>query len=193
MRGLLARQPARRLGLVHAAHAAAHAAHAAAAAALLLLFLDLGDQGLGGEHETGDRGGVDERRLGHLGGVDDAGLHQVLVLAGGGVGAAVAVGRQQRLDDHRTLFAGVVGDLAGRLLESAADDGDAHPDVALGVHLFDPPDGAPPRDAAAGHDALRDRRLGGVHGVLDASLLLLHLAVGRLAHTADSVPADHLG
>ena len=37
------------------------------------------------------------------------------------------------------------------------------------------------RHAAAGDDALGDRRPGGVQGVLDAALGLLHLGLGRRA------------
>ena len=37
------------------------------------------------------------------------------------------------------------------------------------------------RDAAARHDALLDGRARGMHGILDASLLFLHLGLGRRA------------
>ena len=54
-------------------------------------------------------------------------------------------------------------------------------------------DGAQQRDAAARDDALFDGRLGGVHGVLDARLLLLHLGLGRGADLDDGHAADELG
>src|SRR5947208_8378056 len=123
--------PRRESVLVHAAHAAAR--HAARTALALVLLLDLGDHGLSGEHQTGDRRRVEQRGLGDLGGVDDAGRHQVLELAGGRVEAAGAVVGQELLDDDRALLAGIGRDLAGRLLERAADDVDTHPDVALGL------------------------------------------------------------
>ena len=48
------------------------------------------------------------------------------------------------------------------------------------------------RDAAAGDDALLDRRAGRVHRVLDARLLLLHLGLGRRADLDDRDAADEL-
>ena len=53
-------------------------------------------------------------------------------------------------------------------------------------------DGAQQRDTAAGDDALFDGRLGGVHGVLDAGLLLLHLGLGRGTDVDDGDTADEL-
>ena len=49
------------------------------------------------------------------------------------------------------------------------------------------------RHAAAGHDAFFDRGLRGVHRVLDARLLLLHLGLGRRADLDDGDAADQLG
>ena len=46
------------------------------------------------------------------------------------------------------------------------------------------------RDTATRHDALFDRRLGGVHRVFDASLLFLHLGLGRRAHLDHGHAAD---
>ena len=48
-------------------------------------------------------------------------------------------------------------------------------------------------NAAAGDDAFLDRRAGGVHGVLNASLLLLHLGLGCGADLDDGDAADQLG
>jgi hypothetical protein len=48
-------------------------------------------------------------------------------------------------------------------------------------------------DAAAGHDALFDRRTGGVQGVFDAGLLLLHLDFSRGTHLDDGNTAGELG
>ena len=60
-----------------------------------------------------------------LGRVDDAGLDQVLVLLGGGVEAERALAVLDLLDHDRAVDARVVGDLAQRLLDRAADDVDA--------------------------------------------------------------------
>ena len=65
--------------------------------------------------------------------------------------------------------------------------------VALGLDLVDRFDGAQQRDAAAGDDAFLDGRLGGVHGVLDAGLLFLHLGLGGSADLDDGDAADELG
>src|SRR5215218_1621712 len=179
--------------LVHPAHAATHAAAARHAALTLVLLLDLGDHRLGGQHQARDGSGVEQRGLGHLGRIDDAGRDQVLELAGGRVVAAVAVGGEELAHDHRALFARVHRDLAGRLLERPADDVDAYADVALGLDRLDSLDGAQQGHAAAGDDALLDGRLGGVHGVLDAGLFLLHLGLGRGTHLDHGDAADELG
>ena len=47
--------------------------------------------------------------------------------------------------------------------------------------------------AAAGHDAFLNSGAGGVQGVLDAELLLLHLGLGRGAHLDDGHAAGQLG
>ena len=49
------------------------------------------------------------------------------------------------------------------------------------------------RDAAAGDDALFDRRAGGRERVLDAVLLLLQLDLGRRADLDDRHAAGQLG
>ena len=53
--------------------------------------------------------------------------------------------------------------------------------------------GAQQRDAAARHDAFLHRGAGGVEGVLDAILLLLHLDLGRAADANDRDAAGELG
>ena len=49
------------------------------------------------------------------------------------------------------------------------------------------------RHAAAGDDAFLDRRAGGVQGVFDARLLLLHLGLGGGADLDDGHAAGQLG
>ena len=53
--------------------------------------------------------------------------------------------------------------------------------------------GAEQRDAAARNDAFLDRRAGGVEGVVDAVLLLLHLDLGRAADADHRDAAGELG
>src|SRR5207302_6420874 len=91
--------------------------------AFLLRLLD--DDRLGGEEERRDRRCVLQRRAGHLGGVDDAGLHEVLVLAGRGVEALALRELADLLDHDAALEAGVGGDLLQRRLKRAAHDDDA--------------------------------------------------------------------
>ena len=87
-----------------------------------------------------------------------------------------------RVDDDRALEAGVVGELAERLLERAHDDLRARPLVRIPEAIeLDRLDSVQERDAAARDDALLEGRPGGLQRVLDAVLLLLHLRLGRSA------------
>src|SRR5215470_13754529 len=160
-----------------------------------LLLGNLGDQGLGCEHQRGDRSRVLQRRARHLRRVDDSGLDQVLELLRFGVEAhVVALLGLDAFDDHCAFVAGVLGDLAQRLLESALNNVDA--DLFVFVFEFEGFEGlrgADQRDAAARHDPLFDRRARGVHGVLDASLLLFQLGLGRGADLDHGDASDQLG
>ena len=81
--------------------------------------------------------------------------------------------------DDAAVLAGVVGDLVERGRAGADDDLVADL-LVVGQPLgLDGRGRAEQGDAAAGEDALLERRAGGVQGVLDAGLLLLHLALGR--------------
>ena len=71
-------------------------------------------------------------------------------------------------------------------------DVDADLLVALELQAVERLAGADQRDAAAGDDALFDRRLRRVHRVLDARLLLLHLGLGRRTDLDDGDAADEL-
>ena len=106
----------------HAGHSAAHAA-ATAAGGRRGFFGALGHEGFGGEDQAGDGGRVLQGGTGHFGRVHDALGDQVAELAGRGVVALA--GLLDLLDDDRAFDTGVVRDLAGRLFEGAADDGDA--------------------------------------------------------------------
>src|SRR5882762_6487667 len=163
----------------NSAPARATAGHRRRLVLLLLLYHDA----LGREEQARDGGGVLQCRTGDLRGVDDARRHQILELIGLGVVAEVLVLRLLHLpDDDRAFSARVLGDDADRLLERAAHDLDAGlliVIVTLGLveRLLTPEQ----RHAAPRHDALLDRRTSGMQRVLDPSLLLLHLGLGRRA------------
>src|SRR5262249_9662121 len=96
------------------------------------------------------------------------------------------------LHDDRTLESGVGRDPAQRLFNGALHDVDADLLVAGELQIIQYLAGANQRDAAAGDDALFDRRLRRVHRVLDARLLLFPLALGRRAALEDRDAADQL-
>src|SRR4051812_29795133 len=183
---------AERWWLHHAAHAA-HVGHAAAGAGAVLLG-GLGDDRLGGEDVLRDRRGVLQRRARDHGGVDDARADEVDHLAGGGVQALARGGLADVVDDDRALVAGVLRDLAERLLERADDDLRARL-LVLDVERVevDRLDRLEQRHAAARHDALLEGRAGGLQRVLDAVLLLLHLRLGGRADLHDGDAAGELG
>ena len=160
-----------------------------------LLLRRLRDHGLGRDHETGDRCGVLQRDAHDLGRVDDAGAQHVDILLGLGVEAeSLRLVLEHLADDDRTLHARILGDLADRGLKRPEHDVDAGLDVCIvAAELADRRLGAQQRDAAAGHDAFLDRRLGRVHRVVDAVLLLLDLDLGRTADADDRHAAGELG
>src|SRR5712671_178605 len=180
-------------GLVHAAHA--HAACAGCSGGGCFgVFLDVGDEGFGGEHQARDGGCVLQREAGDLGWVDDAHLDHVAVLAGLGVEAEVFfLGVADFADHNGTFMAGVESDLAGRLFESAAHDACTNGFVIVELELFDDRDATEQRRAAAGDDTFLDSRAGGVHGVLDTRLLFLQFGFGGCADFDDGNAADQLG
>src|SRR5262245_42418534 len=149
---------------------------------LFLLLGRLGDQGVAGQEQRRDASGVLERRADHLGWVDDAVLDHVRELAGAGVEAEVLFfGLQHLAGNNAAVFAGVVHELRDRRLAGADDDVVADVFVvceALGLEAFG---SAEQSHAAARKNAFLHGRAGGVHSVLDAGLLLLHLALGRRA------------
>ena len=97
-------------------------------------------------------------------------------------------------DDDRAFHARVLGDLPDRRFERLQHDADAGLLVGvLALELGDRALGAQQRDAAARHDALLDRRAGGVERVVDAILLLLDLDLGRAADADHRDAAGELG
>ncbi len=105
-----------------------------------------------------------------------------------------AVSASVMADDDRTLHARVLRDLADRGLKRPEHDVDAGLDVGIvAAELSDRRLGAQQCDAASGHNAFLDGRLGCVHRVVDAVLLLLDLDLGRTADADDRHAARQLG
>src|SRR5690606_25062236 len=182
--------------LHHAAHATHASGHAARHSAARALFLGLvGDDGFGGEQETGDRGRVLQGSARDLGRVDDAGLDQVLELAGGSVEAVGTGLTLDLLDDDGTFVAGVAGDEAGRGVQRLADRSSAGLLVTLealdgGGHSSA---GTDESRSTAGDDAFFDGGAGGRQRIFDAVLLLLELHLGGCADLDDGNAAGQLG
>src|SRR5690606_32654686 len=132
---------------------------------------------------------------GDLGGIDDAGLDEVLVGAGGDVVAVGALGGEDLLDDDGAFDTGVEAELLEGSLDGAADDLGAGLLVTLGGGDggVDGLGWAQEGDTTAGDDAFGDGGAGGVEGVLDALLLLLHLGLGGGADVDDGHAAGELG
>src|SRR5690606_28895805 len=164
------------------------------AGGLLFLLRLVDHEGLGGEQHARDRGGVGDGVAGHLHRVDDALRDEVAVLAGGGVVAVAGLQVADLGDDDVALLAGVLRDPAQRLVQRAAQRLGAGGLVARQAEGFEALLGdVDQRDAAAGDDALLDRRAGRRDGVLQAVLLLLQLHLGGGADPPDADAAGQLG
>src|SRR5260370_4517356 len=181
-------------GLVHAAHAAARACGTAGCCTLLFVFLEFSDERFGGEHQARDGGCVLQRQASDLGRVDDAHLDHVAIVAGVRVEAVVFILRLADLADYHSAFVtSVQRDLASRLFESALHDANADSFVIMQLELLDGRKAVQKGSDAAGDDAFLNWCAGGVHSVLDASLLLLQLGFGRSANLDDRNAAHQLG
>src|SRR5699024_7830319 len=162
---------------------------------LVLLFLLLDDQGLGGENQGGDRSGVAQRRAGDFDGVDDSGADEVAVLTGRGVVALTGFEVGHLGHDDVTVLAGVLGDPAQRLDDSALDDLSTggriagQSEVVSAEHLR----GMDQSGSTTGDDALFDGGTSSGHGVFDAVLALLALHLGGGADLDDGDTAGELG
>src|SRR2546426_5622355 len=178
--------------LVHAAHAAC--AGGSGSGSLLIFFLDVSDEGFGGEHEARDGRCVLQREAGDLGWVDDTHLHHVAVLAGLSVEAEVFfLGVADPADHNSAFVAGIESDLPRRLLESAPHDACANGFVIVELELLDGRDATEQGRAAAGDDTFLDSRAGGVHSVLDTGFLFLQFGFRGCADLDDGDAADQLG
>src|SRR5713101_9483090 len=178
-----------RSDLVHIPHAAVAAGHRSA----LLLFRDIRHERFGSQHQRRDRAGILQGNAHDLGRVEHARLDQVFVVAGQGVVAKVVVLRIVDLSQHDgAFFAGVLGDLAQRLYESALHNVDADLLIALDLQPVECGDAAGQGYTAARDDALFDGCTGGVHSVLDASFLLFHFGLGCGTHLDHCHATDQL-
>src|SRR5262245_3551462 len=178
-----------RSGLVHVVVPAA-----VAALLLLLVLRSVRHQGIRGQKQGAHARRVLQGAPHHLGRVDDPSLEHVHVLVGPGV---VTEGRRRvgeyLLGHDVAVRAGVLDDQLDR--RPAGPDHDVVPDllvVAEALRL------QPVGCEEQGHTAAREDALligcpGRVHGVLDAGLLLLHLALGRPADVDLGHPAGQLG
>src|SRR4051794_15351593 len=181
--------------LVHAVHAAAAMSTMTGARGLLLL-RNLGDHGLGRQHQPSDRSRVLQRSPRHLRRIDDTGLHQVLVDARCGVVAEVGLLRFVDLADHHcALFAGIRDDHAQWLLDRAPDDRCTDLLVALKFldHVLNRRGAANERHTAARDNPFLNSSAGRVHCILNTSLLFLHLGLGRRTNLDHCNAANQLG
>src|SRR5581483_9563514 len=164
---------------VHAAHVG-HAVRVAAATGFLL-FHQLRNHRVGGEHQAGDRRRVLQRGARHLGRVDHALLHEIAVVLGLRVEAVVALAFEHLVEHHGRLGAGVVDDDAQRLFQGAHHD--AYTSVLIVIVAFqlalERLARADERHAAARDDAFLDRRARRMQRVFHAGLFFLHLDFGR--------------
>src|SRR5207244_2050853 len=103
-----------------------------AAVAVLLLLRSLRNHDLGREQQSRHRGGVLQRQARHLGRIEDALLEQIPVPAGSGVVAEGALAFLHAVENHRGVLAGVLDDLAQRLLDGAGETADADRLVLVG-------------------------------------------------------------
>src|SRR5699024_5077131 len=176
----------------HAAHAAAHAAGCGAGVGLVLGLV--GDDGFGGDRHGRHRGGVLQGRTRDLGRVQDAEFDHVAEFARRGVVAEVVLAFEHLVQHHAGFFAGVADDFTHRCFQRLAGDGDVvSMVVVVTLQAFDRLQGTNQGHAAAGHHAFFDSCTGGVQGIFDARLLLLHFDFGGSADLDDGHAAGQLG
>src|SRR4029450_195699 len=147
------------------------------------------------DQQPGHRHRALQRRADDLGRIDHAGLDHVDVLALLGVEAEIGVLLVEHPPgNHGAVEAGILGDLADRRLQGAAHDLDADLLAVVGAALvLEHAGGIEQGRPTAGDDALLDRGLGRMHGVLDPVLLLPDLDLGGAADLDDRHAAGDLG
>jgi len=93
------------------------------------------DNRIGDQKRGGDGSRALQRHAHHIRGVDNAALHHIAERERCGVEAEVGIrAGGNSTDDCFGVGAGIVGDLANRLLERPTDDLDAGKLVAIGAH-----------------------------------------------------------
>src|SRR5580698_6850262 len=162
-------------------------------AAVLVLFGTLGNQALGGQHETRDARRVLKRGPNDLHRIDDAHLEQVTVGVARRVVAEVVFALSDLVDDDRPFEARVLRNHSNRLFEGATNDLDAGLLLLGDLQTIESGLAAQQRYATTGDDPFFDRRTRRVQRVFDASLLLLHLGLRRRTNLDDGNAADELG
>src|SRR5205807_8055517 len=120
-----------------------------------------------------------------LGRIDDPRLQEILELLGRGVEAERALVLANLVEHDRSFPSGILCDPAKRLFDGALDDLHADLLVIRRLDAIERRAGTKQSHTTSRHHTFLDRPACGVHRVLAASLLPLHLAIG---HDAD---ADH--
>src|ERR1700757_5194263 len=92
--------------------------------AVFLILRSLGHHDLRREQQAGHRSGVLQCKTRHLGRVQDALVEHVPELTRRGVPAESALAFLDAVQNYRSVLAGVVDDLAQRLLDRAGEDAD---------------------------------------------------------------------
>ena len=164
----------------------------ATTAAGLLLLGEIRDHAVGREEETRDGRRVLEGAARDLRRINDASLEEVAVLAGANV-VAVRAGRLLDVgDDERGFLTRIIDKLAERRLDRTGDDVRADLLVPFELEGLDGLLRTEVGDATAGDDALFNGRTGGVQGVVDTVLLLLHRSFRRRANLDEGNAAREL-
>src|SRR5262249_39445700 len=123
--------------------------------------------------------------------VDDAVRHEVFELSGLRVEAeGIGIVVLDLADYHRAVFACVDRNLARRPRERLFDHLDAVPLVfVFALQLVQGLAGTQQGDTTSGRDALLNRSLGGMHGIVNAILAFLHLDLSSAADADHGTPA----
>src|SRR5690606_15901445 len=164
-------------------------------AGLGLLLRLLRHHGLRGDQEAGDGRRVLKGRPHHLQRVDHAHGEEIAILAGLRVPAIAEIALLADLaHDDGTFLARILGDLADRGFDGAADDIDTNPLViVLNRDVVEHLAGAQKRHTATRQQAFLDRRPRRVHGIVHAVLALLHFDLGGAADADHRNAAGELG
>src|SRR5690606_25312728 len=171
-----------------------HATHTCRHAASRLLFCQLGDHAVGGQHQAGDGSCVLQSRASDLGRIQHAHFHHVAIFAVGSVVAVVAFAFQHFVNHNGSFFTGVGDDHAQRLFDSTQNDLDTC--VLISVDAFQIAQVLACTQqgyAAARNDAFFNGGTGCVQRVFHAGFLLFHFSFGRSANLDHCHATGQLG